>query len=143
MENLRNISEGGEILSRGIGISLEKEGRRYQELDLGPHASGWVIHWEPGHDTGWHDHGGSSVTIVCVSGRLREEYGFSPNSGVSRTLVPGQTVTLTANELHRVLPDVKATAIHIYTPKLEVMNIFDNNGFVESQTADKELNASR
>ena len=119
--------------------------RRYQELDVGPHASGWVIHWEVGSDTGWHDHGGSKVTIVVTSGLLYEEYReIGEVEAMVRRSGPGDRITLPAEFQHRVIPEVPCVAIHIYTPKLEVMNIFEPDGtWVRAQDAEKELQEYR
>lgn len=119
--------------------------RRYQELDVGPHASGWVIHWEPGHDTGWHDHGGARVTLVIASGLLYEEYReMGQIEPQIRRSGPGDRVTLPAEFQHRVVPEVPCVAIHIYTPKLEVMNIFTDTGeWIRAQDAGEELQEYR
>jgi len=119
---------------------VSEQRRRYQELDLGPHASGWVIHWEPGLGTGWHDHGGSKATIVVTSGVLKQR--IRDGAGSQRTVVsgPGEVVLIEPHEQHEVCPNVPATATHVYTPRLETMNLFDREGnFIEAQDAAEEL----
>ncbi len=117
--------------------------RRYQELDLGLHANGWVIHWEPGHDTGWHDHGGSEAKIIVISGVLVQDIRrYSSGMPSRQTNTLGQVITIHPECQHRVVPLVPCVAVHIYTPRLETMNLFDEAGvFVGVQDAKDELQA--
>lgn len=109
--------------------------RRYSVVDLPDGMRGWVIHWEPGEDTGWHDHGESLAKIVVVRGVLVEER----RGGVVETREWGIS-HISYHEQHRVVPYSSCTALHIYVPELTVMNLYDDFGkFVGTQSAEEEL----
>lgn len=87
----------------------------------------WLLAWEPGHDTDWHDHGGSSGSFAVAQGRLTESYRRSRTGWVaSRTLGVGKTAVFGPSHVHNVAHGGGATAVsvHAYSPPLVAMTYY-------------------
>jgi hypothetical protein len=48
-----------------------------RQLLLSDELEVWLIHWEAGHDTGFHDHDRSGGTVVVLEGSVREDASSS------------------------------------------------------------------
>ena len=102
-------------------VVLDRERRRYELLYEDDRVDIWVLSWMPGQRTGFHDHDGSDVGLVCVQGELDEgslAIGSAPETvrmtpGVSRG-GPGGYIHAVA---HRA--GEPAVSIHAYSPPLE------------------------
>jgi predicted metal-dependent enzyme (double-stranded beta helix superfamily) len=80
----------------------------------------WVMTWMHGHDTGFHDHGGSAGAIAVVSGTLVEERLTFAGPPCKRMLSAGDRFAFTAAHVHRMRSDSDdvAVSIHAYSPPL-------------------------
>jgi predicted metal-dependent enzyme (double-stranded beta helix superfamily) len=101
-------------------VRHDPDQRTYEQLLLDEHLEVWLISWMSGHDTGFHDHGGSSGAGMVVTGKLREErlrIGGPPSSAELRA---GDTFAFDATDIHRVLHPGgdPAVSIHAYSPPL-------------------------
>ena len=87
----------------------------------------WLLAWDPGHQTDWHDHGGSSGCFAVASGRLVEQYRRA-RSGLagSRSVRPGSPVTFGPAHVHNVshAGGSPALSIHVYSPALTAMTYY-------------------
>ncbi|HWF52378.1 MAG TPA: cysteine dioxygenase family protein [Solirubrobacteraceae bacterium] len=104
--------------SRGIRV--------YEQIWSEEDVNAWVICWHEDNDTGWHDHDESSGGIAVISGWVREErlvLGAEPRV---RLLGPGETFTVPATAIHRVLHGGggPAVTIHAYSPPLKRMGAY-------------------
>jgi mannose-6-phosphate isomerase-like protein (cupin superfamily) len=96
------------------------EERVYEQIWDDPDVNAWVICWSEDQDTGYHDHDESSAAVAVVSGRVCEErlvLGAPPRS---QEMGAGETFTVPAVAIHRVLHagTAPAVTIHTYSPPL-------------------------
>jgi quercetin dioxygenase-like cupin family protein len=96
------------------------DARAYQQVWDAEDANAWVIRWDEGHDTGFHDHDDSAAAIFVLEGCVREErlrLGPAPDA---RVLRPGRSFFVPAPAIHRVLHTgpVPAVTLHAYSPPL-------------------------
>jgi len=87
----------------------------------------WLIHWEQGHDTGFHDHDRSGGTVLVVSGAVREDrlvVGGPPSTRVVRA---GEPFSFEPADIHRVahVEGAPAVTIHVYSPPLHSMGAYE------------------
>jgi rhodanese-related sulfurtransferase/predicted metal-dependent enzyme (double-stranded beta helix superfamily) len=98
----------------------------------------WLLAWERGQDTDWHDHGGSSGSLAVADGGLLEQYR-APNGRLShRRLGPGQAIAFGPGHVHDVAHGGQgsATSIHAYSPPLTAMTYYSatDYGLIARQT---------
>jgi quercetin dioxygenase-like cupin family protein len=100
--------------------------RSYQELYRGGRLSTWLIHWGQTADTGFHDHDLSAGAVHVIRGRVREERLRLGGPPVVREFGPGETFTIEASEIHRVVHvgDEPALTVHAYSPPLTRMGAY-------------------
>jgi quercetin dioxygenase-like cupin family protein len=87
----------------------------------------WMIHWEAGHDTGFHDHDRSGGTVVVIEGAVREDrlvVGGAPSTRVVRA---GESFSFEPADIHRVthVSGEPAVTIHAYSPPLQAMGAYE------------------
>jgi len=94
--------------------------RVYQEIWNDGEVNAWVICWSEDQDTGFHDHDESGAAIAVVSGKVREDRLALAGPPRSREIDAGETFTVPAVAIHRVLHagDRPAITIHAYSPPL-------------------------
>lgn len=87
----------------------------------------WLLGWNAGHQTDWHDHGGSSGSFAVAAGRLVEHYR-RPRGGCSgaRSVRPGGVVTFGPAHVHNVghAEGNPALSVHVYSPALTAMTYY-------------------
>lgn len=92
----------------------------------------WLLGWDPGHETDWHDHGGSSGSFAVAGGRLIEHFR-RPRTGTagSRTVRAGGTVTFGPSHVHNVTHGAGAPAlsVHVYSPALTAMTYYQRTDY--------------
>jgi rhodanese-related sulfurtransferase/predicted metal-dependent enzyme (double-stranded beta helix superfamily) len=95
------------------------------------HRSGacdvWLLAWERGQDTDWHDHGGSSGAFTVAEGSLLEQYRAPSGRRVSRRLLEaGLAVAFGPGHVHDVAHGGQGSSIsiHAYSPPLMMMTYY-------------------
>lgn len=87
----------------------------------------WLLAWERGQDTDWHDHGGSSGSFAVADGGLTERYRAASGRRLSRrALRAGEAVAFGPGHVHDVAHggEGSATSIHAYSPPLMAMTYY-------------------
>jgi quercetin dioxygenase-like cupin family protein len=94
--------------------------RAYEQIWDAGNVNAWVICWNPGSDTGFHDHDDSAAAILVTEGCIREERLRLGADPASRVLGPGRASFVPATAIHRVRHTGTDTAvtIHAYSPPL-------------------------
>ena len=114
--------------------------RWYLPLHRSNSCDVWLLAWERGQDTDWHDHGGSSGSFAVAEGRLVEQYR-SPNGRriAHRSLLGGEAVAFGPAHVHDVAHGGggPATSIHAYSPPLMAMTYYTatDYGLIARETA--------
>jgi quercetin dioxygenase-like cupin family protein len=101
---------------------------RYSErLLLTDDLEVWLIHWEPGHDTGFHDHERSGGTVMVVSGTVREDRLVVGGPASTRIVRAGESFGFEPSDIHRVMhvEGSPAVTIHAYSPPLHAMGAYE------------------
>jgi rhodanese-related sulfurtransferase/predicted metal-dependent enzyme (double-stranded beta helix superfamily) len=91
----------------------------------------WLLAWERGQDTDWHDHGGSSGSFAVAEGGLVEQYRVPSGRRIGRRrLAAGGGVAFGPGHVHDVAHggDGPATSIHAYSPPLSAMTYYTATG---------------
>lgn len=98
-----------------------------QQLLLTDELEVWLIHWEPGHDTGFHDHERSGGTVMVVSGAVREDRLVVGGPASTRIVRAGESFSFEPADIHRVvhLEGSPAVTIHAYSPPLHAMGAYE------------------
>src|SRR5258708_38967 len=87
----------------------------------------WLLAWEGGQDTDWHDHGGSSGSFAVAEGSLVEQYRVPSGRRLGRRrLLAFEAVAFGPGHVHDVAHggDGSATSIHAYSPPLSAMTYY-------------------
>jgi rhodanese-related sulfurtransferase/predicted metal-dependent enzyme (double-stranded beta helix superfamily) len=86
----------------------------------------WLLAWERGQDTDWHDHGGSSGSFAVAEGSLIEQYRVPSGRLSRRRLGVGQAAAFGPGHVHDVAHggEAAATSIHAYSPPLVAMTYY-------------------
>jgi quercetin dioxygenase-like cupin family protein len=101
---------------------------RYSErLALTADMEIWLIHWEDGHDTGFHDHDRSGGSVMVVSGAVREDRLVVGGPPTTRIVRAGESFSFEPSDIHRVvhLEGSPAVTIHAYSPPLQAMGAYE------------------
>jgi hypothetical protein len=78
------------------------------------------------HDTGFHDHDGSSGAVTVVEGHLREERLRVGGPPAGAIYGPGEVFDFAGPDIHRVVHPggPPAVSIHAYSPPLQGMGAY-------------------
>jgi rhodanese-related sulfurtransferase/predicted metal-dependent enzyme (double-stranded beta helix superfamily) len=101
--------------------------RWYLPLHRSNSCDVWLLAWERGQNTDWHDHGGSSGSFAVAEGSLVEQYRVPSGRRVgTRRLAVGEAVAFGPGHVHEVAHggDMSATSIHAYSPPLSAMTYY-------------------
>jgi rhodanese-related sulfurtransferase len=101
--------------------------RWYLPLHRSNSCDVWLLAWERGQDTDWHDHGGSSGSFAVAEGCLLEQYrATSGRRMFRRQLLPLDAVSFGPAHVHDVAHGEggSATSIHAYSPPLSAMTYY-------------------
>lgn len=96
-------------------------------------AQVWLLSWLPGQGTVLHDHGDSSGAFAVVRGTLSEQVGAREDAA---QLSGGRVRHFGPHHVHRVTnhgPEA-AVSVHVYTPRLTVMNTYRVDGRILVRT---------
>jgi quercetin dioxygenase-like cupin family protein len=96
-------------------------------------AQVWLLSWLPGQGTDLHDHGGSAGALAVVRGTLSEAVGAREGA---TELTAGRVRHFGPHHVHRVTNSGTgpAVSVHVYTPRLTVMNTYRVEGRVLVRT---------
>jgi rhodanese-related sulfurtransferase/predicted metal-dependent enzyme (double-stranded beta helix superfamily) len=106
--------------------------RWYLPLHRSNSCDVWLLAWERGQDTDWHDHGGSSGSFAVAEGRLLEQYRVPSGRRLSsRRLDAGQAVAFGPGHVHDVAHGGAGAAIsiHAYSPPLVAMTYYTSTDY--------------
>ena len=106
--------------------------RWYLPLHRSNSCDVWLLAWERGQDTDWHDHGGSSGSLAVAEGSLVECYRGSSGGRLSRRrLTNGHAIAFGPGHVHDVAHggDSSATSIHGYSPPLSAMTYYSRTDY--------------
>src|SRR6266545_698316 len=106
--------------------------RWYLPLHRSNSCDVWLLAWERGQDTDWHDHGGSSGSFAVAEGSLLEQYRAPSGRGLtSRRLLVGQAVAFGPGHVHDVAHGGAGSSIsiHAYSPPLMMMTYYQQTPY--------------
>ena len=98
--------------------------RWYLPLHRSDACDVWLLAWERGQDTDWHDHGGSCGSLAVATGCLVEQYRVPGGRRIAnRRLRAYEAVAFGPAHVHHVAHGGggPATSIHAYSPPLAAM----------------------
>jgi rhodanese-related sulfurtransferase len=101
--------------------------RWYLPLHRSNSCDVWLLAWEGGQDTDWHDHGGSSGSFTVAEGSLVEQYRVPSGRRLARReLAASSAVAFGPGHVHDVGHGGQgpATSIHAYSPPLVAMTYY-------------------
>ncbi|MGY1744329.1 cysteine dioxygenase [Blastococcus sp. SYSU D00695] len=93
-------------------------------------AQVWLLSWLPGQGTPLHDHGGSAGAFAVVRGELTELTVTAARGGgvhdAEAELRAGRIRPFGPHHVHQVTNagDLPAVSVHVYSPRLTVMNTY-------------------
>src|SRR6266704_16032 len=127
---------------RGLWADLvvhDPDVRWYLPLHRSNACDVWLLAWERGQDTDWHDHGGSSGSFAVAEGSLHEQYRVPSGRRLGRRrLHADEAVAFGPGHVHDVAHggDGSATSIHAYSPPLVAMTYYKptDYGLIAIQT---------
>jgi mannose-6-phosphate isomerase-like protein (cupin superfamily) len=98
-------------------------------------AEVWLLSWLPGQGTDLHDHGPSSGAFAVAAGTLTERVVTADRRGrrpreVSAELAAGRARFFGPHYIHQVrnVGDEPAVSVHVYAPRLRIMNTYRVDG---------------
>jgi rhodanese-related sulfurtransferase len=115
---------------RGLWADLvvrDPDVRWYLPLHRSNSCDVWLLAWERGQDTDWHDHGGSAGSFAVAEGCLAEQYRAPGGRRIARRpLTASEAVAFGPAHVHNVAHggDGPATSIHAYSPPLMAMTYY-------------------
>ena len=127
---------------RGLWADLvvrDPDVRWYLPLHRSNSCDVWLLAWERGQDTDWHDHGGSSGSFAVAEGCLVERYRAPGGRRIARRRLPAsEAVAFGPAHVHDVAHGGggPATSIHAYSPPLVAMTYysFTDYGLIARET---------
>jgi predicted metal-dependent enzyme (double-stranded beta helix superfamily) len=105
--------------------------RWYRRMELTHEYEVWLLSWQPGQGTGFHDHGGSAGAFAVALGGL-QEHTVRASSGwireaTVRTVVAGMVRSMGPRVVHHVVNRSAgpAVSVHAYSPPLPQMRRYE------------------
>ena len=113
--------------------------RWYLPLHRSESCDVWLLAWQPGQDTDWHDHGGSSGSFCVADGVLLEQLRTGGGHRVrTRRLSESERIFFGPAHVHNVSHSgsAQAVSIHAYSPPLVTMTYYEltPGGLVANET---------
>jgi predicted metal-dependent enzyme (double-stranded beta helix superfamily) len=104
--------------------------RWYHRMELTGEYEVWLLSWQPGQGTGFHDHGGSAGAFAVALGELQEQtVGGSRQAPALavRTVSAGAVRSFGARFVHQVVNSSAgpAVSVHAYSPPLPQMRRYE------------------
>jgi len=113
--------------------------RWYMPLHSSSTCDIWLLAWQPGQDTDWHDHGGSSGSFAVAHGMLLEQFRTQGGHRVgTRRLSASEGAFFGPAHVHNVSHSGygPAVSVHAYSPPLVTMTYYEltPGGLVADET---------
>lgn len=131
-------TELGEIVARIAAepgrwhslVRYDAARRWFHRMELTDCYEVWLLSWQPGQGTGFHDHGGSRGAFAVACGDLQEQTVRGMSQVVTRTVTGGQVRSFGARFIHHVANNgtVPAVSVHAYSPPLPPMRRYELAG---------------
>jgi hypothetical protein len=102
--------------------------RNYTLLHRDDDLEAWLICWMDDHDTGFHDHDGSSGAVHVLAGTLAEDrLAFGLESRQAAIYGPGATFSFDGAHVHRMshAGGGPAVSVHVYSPPIRRMGVYE------------------
>lgn len=100
-------------------VAFGSAARHYVSLRRDDYVDVWLLCWNRGDDTGWHDHDISSGAVHVVSGAVRESSPRIGGDPAVRVVHEGLSFSFGPEHIHRLAgEDEQAVSIHAYSPPL-------------------------
>ena len=91
----------------------------------------WLLAWERGQDTDWHDHGGSSGSFAVAEGTCWSSTARRAAAAAPARLATGRAVAFGPGHVHewRHGGAGSSTSIHAYSPPLTMMTYYQHTSY--------------
>jgi len=102
--------------------------RWFRRLALATDYEVWLLSWQPGQHTGFHDHGEARGAFAVAQGELRESLAAPGRPDVRhRMAAAGSVTSFGGRHLHDVsnVGAEPAVSVHAYSPPLAAMNRYE------------------
>jgi hypothetical protein len=101
--------------------------RWYCRMELTSEYEVWLLSWQPGQGTGFHDHGGSAGAFAVALGELQEQTVRGRCDVAVRTVAAGGTRSFGARFVHHVVNNSAgpAVSVHAYSPPLPELRRYE------------------
>jgi predicted metal-dependent enzyme (double-stranded beta helix superfamily) len=100
-------------------VAFPDQQRHYVSLHRDDYVDIWLLCWQEGDDTGWHDHDISSGAVRVVRGAVRESSPRIGGEPRGRVVEAGASFSFGPEHIHRLAgEDDRAVSIHAYSPPL-------------------------
>lgn len=105
-------------------VKFSREERHFALLERNRSFEVWLLCWDIGNDTGWHDHDGSNVGIYVPQGRVVEKRPTLVGARET-TLEEGAGIYHDGHVIHRMCAGAeRGVSIHVYSPPLSRMGAY-------------------
>jgi hypothetical protein len=100
-------------------VAFSGPARHFVSLHRDEYVDVWLLCWNRGDDTGWHDHDISSGAVRVVCGAVRESNPRMGGDPMVRIVAAGGSFSFGPEHIHRLAgDDERAVSIHAYSPPL-------------------------
>lgn len=100
-------------------VAFSGPARHFVSLHRDEYVDIWLLCWNRGDDTGWHDHDISSGAVRVVRGAVSESSPRLGREAVVRIVPAGRSFSFGPEHIHRLAgADAQAVSIHAYSPPL-------------------------
>ena len=100
-------------------VAFDGAERHYVSLHRDEFVDIWLLCWNRGDDTGWHDHDISSGAVRVVRGAVKESNPRIGGEPAVRIVAAGGSFSFGPEHIHRLAGDDEhAISIHAYSPPL-------------------------
>ena len=136
------VLTGAVAANRALWADLVVEDRQqrwYLPLHRSETCDVWLLAWQQGQDTDWHDHGGSSGSFCVADGVLLEQLRTGGGHRVrTRRLFASEKAFFGPAHVHNVSHSgtAPAVSVHAYSPPLVTMTYYELTpaGLVANET---------
>ncbi|HYB30810.1 MAG TPA: cysteine dioxygenase family protein [Solirubrobacteraceae bacterium] len=100
-------------------VTFSSPTRHFVSLHRDEYVDVWLLCWNRGDDTGWHDHDISSGAVRVVRGAVKESSPRMGGEPAVRVVPAGGSFSFGPEHIHRLAGgDEHAVSIHAYSPPL-------------------------